>query len=102
MYSLQFLSMRKGNDPEMIPKKCDFKRCCQIIHPEQAIKNGHLECVRYIHNLDEDIEVYDCEFCVRACEYGQLHCLKYLHEHGYSWDGLTCAIAAEFGDLEYL
>ena len=41
MYSLQFLSMRKINDPEIIPKKYDYKRC-KIIHPEEAIKNGHL------------------------------------------------------------
>ena len=40
MYSLQFLSMRKINDPEIIPKKYDYKRCCKIIHPEEAIKNG--------------------------------------------------------------
>ena len=73
MFSLQFLSMRKVYDPVMIPKKYDYQRCCQIIHPEEAIRHGHLECLKYIH-------IYSCPWDNRvykiAEENGNIDCMK--------------------------
>ena len=77
MFSLQFLSMRNVYDPEMIPKKCDYHRCCKIIHHEEAIRNGQLECLKYIHIQDENIEIFKSEYCMMASKYGQLECLKF-------------------------
>ena len=88
MFSLQCLSMRKINNPNIIPKKYDYQKCCKIIDPEEAIKIGHLECLKYalknhpternvVFNLNED------RYCITASRYGQINCLKFLHENGY-------------------
>ena len=72
----------------MIPKKYDYQRCCKIIDPEEAIKNLHVECLKYavknylternvVYNLNEN------EYCIIASRYGQLNCLKFLHKKGY-------------------
>ena len=72
MFSLQCLSMRKVYDLNKIPSKCDYRRCCQIIIPEEAIKYGHLECLKYAHIYgDEYHKSLQSEYCMMASKYGQ-------------------------------
>ena len=78
MYSLQLLSMRKINDTEIIPKKCDFKRCCKIIDIEESIKNGHVECLKYAlknHSIERNVvyNVNENEYSIIASRYDQLN-----------------------------
>lgn len=40
--------------------------------------------------------------CARAAKYGRIEYLKYLHEHGYKWNKMTCDFAAICGQLECL
>jgi hypothetical protein len=40
--------------------------------------------------------------CKEAAKYGQLDCLRYLHERGWSWCATTCRTAAEHGQLACL
>ena len=37
-----------------------------------------------------------------AAFYGNLECLKWLHEHDFPWDKNTCKLAAEAGNLDCL
>ena len=106
MYSLQFLSMRKINDPEIIPKKYDFKRCCKIIDIEESIKYGHLECLKVAlknHGTERNVvyNVNENDYTIIASRYGQLNCLKFFHEKGYPCDEI-CSTSAEYGNLECL
>lgn len=72
-----------------------------------AVKCGHLECLKMFQrqpgDLDDDIvEALEREMCETAAEYNQLECLKYLHENGYEWDYSTPSSAATEGSLECL
>jgi hypothetical protein len=40
--------------------------------------------------------------CKEAAKYGQLDCLRYLHERGWSWNATTCRAAAEHDQLACL
>ena len=64
-----------------------------------AAKNGHLECLKYLHKngcpWDEDTTWY-------AALNGNLKCLKYLHENGCPWDENATCHAAYEGQLECL
>lgn len=61
--------------------------------------NGHLECLKYLHEIGCSWDSYVCTFAVL---YGNLNCLKYLHENGCPWNKDTCDNAAEYGYLECL
>jgi hypothetical protein len=71
-----------------ICKKCD-----------DAAKNGHLNCLIYLH-----IQGYfwDELTCFYAAKNGHLDCLEYAHTHGCPWDEFTCSSAAMNGHLECL
>ena len=50
----------------------------------EAIKNGHLEIVKYLHKNGWTFWCYNAlQF---AAENGHLELLKYLHEIGCPWD----------------
>jgi hypothetical protein len=67
-----------------------------------AIKSGHLDCFRFIEEARGIEHSSNCRLCDVAAQYGRLHCLIYLQEHGYHWGPGTCAKAAEFGHLDCL
>ena len=60
MFSLQCLSARKIIDHNSIPVKHGYKKCCVTIDEEEAIRNGHLECLKYglDKNNNEDYEIF--------------------------------------------
>ena len=64
-----------------------------------AAKNGHLECLKYLH---ENGCPWDEKTCSKAAENGQLECLKYAHEKGCPWNEDTCSCANSNGHLECL
>ena len=80
MFSLQCLALRKIKNYELIPKKYQYKKCCIKLNVLDAIKNGHLECLKYFNYINYMTEPFHFEFCTTACEFGQLQCLKYLHK----------------------
>jgi hypothetical protein len=65
----------------------------------QAAYDGHLKCLKYLHENGCAWNVWSCAF---AALNGHLECLKYLHENGCEWDEFTCAYAASGGHLECL
>ena len=84
-----------------------------------AIQAGHFECVEYLYSLAGDflgedyksaicygldavVRYHTASLCMLAAGNGHLHCLKFLHEHGASWDTVTCYEAAKGGHLHCL
>lgn len=53
---------------------------------ENAVSNGHLHCLKYLH---EHGYLWDINTCC-ATWHGHLDCLKYLHENGIPWNIDTC------------
>jgi len=74
-----------------------FCGICKSVN--DAAENGHLECLKYLHENR-------CQWDERACTYaaanGHLECLKYLHENRCQWDERACTYAAENGHLDCL
>jgi len=95
----------------------------------QAAQNGHLECLKYLHEeakvpwdsatafmaaqnghlhileylVERKYDRYDEEACESAAKFGHLDCLKYLRETAKApWDRYTAAFAAENGHLHIL
>jgi len=64
-----------------------------------AAREGHLECLKYMH---ENGCKWHPETTFVAAAHGQLECLRYAHENGCAWDGSTTYIAASNGHLECL
>ncbi|CAL6397960.1 unnamed protein product [Bathycoccus prasinos] len=65
-----------------------------------AARQGNLEMLKYCVANKCPIDAWAC---ARAAEYGQLECLKYLHEEAKApWDWETAAEAAGNGDLHIL
>nr|XP_047146210.1 protein fem-1 homolog C-like [Hydra vulgaris] len=65
---------------------------------EGAVKNGHLEIVKYLHEKE-----YECKQLYpinKAAVNGHLEVIKYLHELGYKGDGFAIEGAAKNGHLE--
>jgi len=77
-------------------KKCEWDyRTINV-----AARQGNLEMVKYRVANECPVDDYACACAAR---YGQLECLKYLHEEGKApWDGNTAAWAAENGHLHIL
>ena len=60
------------------------------------VEHGRLDCLRILHqktNIDN--------LCMYAAQYGNVDILKWAHEHGHSWNLLTCIYAAN-GHLDCL
>ncbi|ATZ81199.1 ankyrin repeat domain-containing protein [Bodo saltans virus] len=64
-----------------------------------AAENGHLECLKYAH---ENNCPWNINTCMNAAYNGHLECLKYAHENGCPWNEYTCLNAAGNGHLECL
>jgi hypothetical protein len=66
-----------------------------------AAKNGHLECLKYLH---EEVQVpWNSDTATSAAENGHLHILEYLVERKYDeFSGWACWNAAENGHLDCL
>ena len=80
-------------------KNKDKMNCFKCTGCNIASANGHLECLKYLH---ENGCPWDKETCRYSTWYGHLECLKYLHENGCPLDAVTCANAAYNGQLECL
>jgi hypothetical protein len=77
-------------------KKCEWEE--RTI--EEASYQGNLEMIKYCVANQCPM---DDEACACAAEYGQLECLKYLHEEVKApWNWLVAAMAAENGHLHIL
>ena len=68
---------------------------------ENAAENGHLECLKYLH---EEVKVpWDFYIAVCAAQSGHLHILEYLVERKYDkYSKAACEIAAKHGHLDCL
>ena len=73
---------------------------------EYAAKNGHLECLKYVHKNGYQLDEWTCYF---AAFNGHLECLKYAHKNNcYNIDSILnsdnciCYLAAFNGHLECL
>ncbi len=60
---------------------------------------GQVECLRYLH---EEGGVIDMLALLAAARGGQLESMKYLYEFGYSWDSFVAHMAASRGHLNCL
>ena len=77
-------------------KKCDWDKWTIIV----AARQGNLEMVKYCVANECPMNERACAF---AAEYGQLECLKYLHEEVKArWDSWTATRAAKNGHLHIL
>ena len=66
-----------------------------------AAKNGHLECLKYLH--EEAKAPWDWRSAAWAAANGHLHILEYLVERKYDkYDAYACEFAAENGNLDCL
>ena len=61
----------------------NFKFNISIIDCKWAVKNGHLNCLKYAH---ENGCPWDKETCYWAAKYGRLNTLKYAYENGCPYD----------------
>ena len=66
-----------------------------------AAAQGHLECLKYLH--EEAKAPWDSDTAYFAAQYGYLHILEYLVEREFDqYDTLACWEAARYGNLDCL
>jgi ankyrin repeat protein len=66
-----------------------------------AAENGHLHILEYL--VERKFDDFDDDACAFAAENGHLNCLKYLHEVAKApWDSRTASWAAKNGHLHIL
>lgn len=66
---------------------------------EHAARGGHLHCLKWLH---EHGYLWDKNTCSFSALGGYLDCLKYAHENGCPWNIMTSNYAAANGKLECL
>ena len=69
----------------------------------RACENGHLEVVRYLHEVDVELNARNDEPLCRACERGHLHVVQYLQRNGVrlsARDNEPLSRACEGGHLD--
>jgi hypothetical protein len=76
-----------------------IKPCCEKSDIIEAIKNGHLECLKYAHDQKG---VLDENTCVYSVRYNRLKCLKYLYKNGCPLNENVCIWAARLGHFKIL
>lgn len=66
---------------------------------EYAMAQGHLECLKYSHQLGltSDTNFLQNTSAYRAAHFGQVQCLKYAIKNGFSWKLISLKIAVELG-----
>ena len=64
-----------------------------------VIEKGNINFLKYLM-VNNTFNNYDFTLCKTAAEFGQLECLKYLHNNECLWDIETCNIASENGNIE--
>ncbi len=64
-----------------------------------AAKNGHLDCLHYLHTQGCDWDTATTEY---AAKNGHIDCLQYAYENGCPWDSNTTKAAAANGHLDCL
>ncbi len=68
---------------------CDWDiRACT-----EAARNGHLDCLKYLHDIGCPWHEHTCE---AATAHGHLDCLKYLHENGCPWNSSAFKYGFEY------
>ncbi len=77
------------------------KSSFNYIHPVDAVRNGHLECLQYILQESKN-QKQNTNLCRIACENGHLHCLQYLHKNGFPWNNMVTASAAYYNHFNCL
>lgn len=65
----------------------------------EAIKNGHTDCVKFMHSKGGQWKDTDC---YNAALGGHLECLKYIRANGAPWARGVCEIAAYNGNIDIL
>jgi len=58
--------------------------------------------ILYMEYLWSQNVLEDGGVCTQAAMFGHFDCLRYAHEHGWSWDENTCRDAAEKGHIDCL
>jgi hypothetical protein len=85
----------------------------QIIRASPRLRNGFgISVAEHVASGNVDgllyaiatrsVNMNDTTLCCTAAQYGQLECLRVLHEHNFPWNALVCAGAAAFGHLACL
>ena len=62
-------------------------RVNECVQYYDAVENGHLKCLQYLH---KNGRFWDKYICKHAAKRGYLDCLAYAHENGCPWDTRTC------------
>ena len=63
-----------------------------------AAKNGHVECVKYLHEVDKVVQLSER----LMSEVRHVEMMKYLRSLGGPWSEVSCQNAAEHGMLDSL
>lgn len=64
-----------------------------------AAENGHLECLKWLHNNGFS---WYADTCAYAARNGHIDILKYAHDNGCPWSSETCSNAAAHGHFDIL
>jgi hypothetical protein len=92
-----FMAETAGTSPRCL---CHWQLCTL------AARYGRLATLQWL--VQDDRAARPVSFmlmtsvCKEAAKYGQLDCLRYLHERGWSWNATTCRAAAEHDQLACL
>lgn len=74
-----------------------FNSSCPL---KNAIRNGHLRCFKFAHQLQNKVPCNDETICRDIADKGHLDMLIYAHTNGFLWDKSTCIAAAENGHVD--
>jgi hypothetical protein len=88
------------NEIEKINSKKSTENCENCKKCNEAAKNGHLDCLKYLNSKKK--LSWDKWACNYAAENGHLDCLQYALEHDFFWNEEVCRLAAKNGHLDCL
>ncbi len=64
------------------------------------VSKGYIDILKRFHETRDLDFTWDDRLCEAAVMYGQLECLKYLHESGYAWTSHIYIACAQFDKVE--